>query len=51
MVEMRATATFSILYLIAPDYLMVIALRLNNDNLVEARAIWIEFGWHPPSNQ
>ena len=29
----------------------VIALRLNNDNLVEARAIWIEFGWHPPSEQ
>ncbi|MGG6269703.1 HNH endonuclease [Leptolyngbya sp. AN03gr2] len=27
-----------------------IALRLNNDNVVEARAIWIEFGWHPPSD-
>lgn len=27
----------------------VIALRLNNENVVEARAIWIEFGWHPPS--
>lgn len=27
----------------------VIALRLNNDNLVEARALWIESGWHPPS--
>lgn len=26
----------------------VIALRLNNENVVEARAIWIEFGWHPP---
>ncbi len=29
----------------------IIALRLNNNNLVEARAIWIEFGWHPPSEQ
>ena len=27
----------------------VIALRLNNENIVQARAIWIEFGWHPPS--
>jgi hypothetical protein len=26
----------------------VISLRLNNENLVEARAIWIEVGWHPP---
>ncbi|WP_152592128.1 HNH endonuclease [Nostoc sphaeroides] len=26
----------------------VISLRLNNDNLVEARTIWIEIGWHPP---
>lgn len=28
----------------------VIALRLNNDNLVEARSLWIEFGWHPPGD-
>ncbi len=27
----------------------VISLRLNNENIVEARAIWIEFGWHPPT--
>ena len=26
----------------------VIALRLNNDNIVGARAIWMETGWHPP---
>ncbi len=26
----------------------VIALRLNNDNLVEARNIWISVNWHPP---
>jgi hypothetical protein len=26
----------------------VVALRLNNDNLVAARLIWIEFAWHPP---
>ena len=26
----------------------VIALRLNNEQAVEARMIWIEFGWHPP---
>lgn len=25
----------------------VIALRLNNENQVEARSIWIDFGWHP----
>ncbi len=29
----------------------VIALRLNNDNQVEARSIWIEFGWHPPADE
>ncbi len=29
----------------------VIALRLNNDQLVEARSLWIGFRWHPPSNQ
>ena len=29
----------------------VIALRLNNDQLAEARAIWIEFRWHPPSDR
>jgi hypothetical protein len=28
----------------------VIALRLNNENIVEARAIWIEGGWHPPTD-
>ena len=28
-----------------------IALRLNNDQLVEARAIWIGFRWHPPSDR
>jgi hypothetical protein len=27
----------------------VLALRLNNDNLVEARSLWMEVGWHPPS--
>ncbi|WP_293074291.1 hypothetical protein [Moorena sp. SIO4A5] len=27
----------------------VIALPLNNENLIEARAIWIEVGWHPPN--
>jgi HNH endonuclease len=27
----------------------VIALRLNNDNLVAARSAWISVGWHPPS--
>ena len=26
----------------------VIALRLNNDYLTEARALWIESNWHPP---
>jgi hypothetical protein len=29
----------------------VIALRLNNDDVVEARSLWIEFGWHPPVNE
>lgn len=27
----------------------VIALRLNNDYVVEARALWIESNWHPPT--
>ena len=27
----------------------VVALRLNNDDVVMARSIWIEFAWHPPS--
>ncbi len=28
----------------------VIALRLNNDNIVAARSIWLEFSWHPPGD-
>jgi hypothetical protein len=28
----------------------VIALRLNNESLVTARSIWIEFAWHPPTD-
>jgi hypothetical protein len=28
----------------------VIALRLNNEYVVEARLIWIEREWHPPGN-
>ncbi len=27
----------------------VVALQLNNDNLVMARSFWIAAGWHPPS--
>jgi len=27
----------------------VIALRLNNDYVVEARTLWIESNWHPPT--
>jgi hypothetical protein len=27
----------------------VSALRLNNDNIVAARSLWIEVGWHPPN--
>ena len=26
----------------------VVALQLNNDNLVVARSFWISAGWHPP---
>lgn len=26
----------------------VMALRLNNETIIEARVIWIEAGWHPP---
>ena len=29
----------------------VIALRLNNENMVEARSMWVEFGWHPPVDE
>ena len=28
----------------------VIALRLNHENIVEARTFWIEVGWHPPTD-
>jgi hypothetical protein len=28
----------------------VAALRLNRDELVEARGFWIEAGWHPPAD-
>jgi hypothetical protein len=27
----------------------VIALRLNNEYITEARALWIESNWHPPT--
>lgn len=26
----------------------VIALRLNNEHIVESRALWLLYGWHPP---
>lgn len=26
----------------------VLALRLNNEDIVQARAIWISLNWHPP---
>lgn len=29
----------------------VTGLRLNNDQLVEARSLWIEFRWHPPTER
>lgn len=29
----------------------VIALRLNNENVVEPRSLWIEFSWHPPVDE
>lgn len=29
----------------------VIALRLNNENMIEARLLWVEFGWHPPVDE
>ncbi|WP_267901098.1 hypothetical protein [Dulcicalothrix desertica] len=28
----------------------VIALRLNNETITEARALWIKSNWHPPAN-
>ncbi|MTJ06750.1 HNH endonuclease signature motif containing protein [Anabaena sp. UHCC 0204] len=28
----------------------VLALRLNNEDVVQARAIWISLSWHPPDN-
>jgi hypothetical protein len=28
----------------------VVALRLNREELVEARRFWIEVGWHPPAD-
>jgi hypothetical protein len=29
----------------------VIALRLNNELLVEARVLWITWEWHPPRDE
>jgi hypothetical protein len=29
----------------------VAALQLNRDELVEARDLWIEAGWHPPGDE
>jgi hypothetical protein len=26
----------------------VVVLRLNNDDIVAARAVWVKWGWHPP---
>jgi hypothetical protein len=28
----------------------VLALRLNNEDIVQARAIWISLNWHPPDD-
>jgi HNH endonuclease len=28
----------------------VMALRLNNDEIVAARSLWIDVGWHPPGS-
>ncbi len=26
----------------------VVALRLNNDEIIAARSLWVQAGWHPP---
>jgi hypothetical protein len=28
----------------------VVALRLNNDEIVGARSLWVQVGWHPPED-
>jgi hypothetical protein len=28
----------------------IVALRLNNEDIVGARALWTQAGWHPPSD-
>ena len=28
----------------------VLALRLNNEDVIQARAIWISLSWHPPND-
>lgn len=28
----------------------VVALRLNNDDIVAARMLWVENNWHPPTD-
>ncbi|MEA3341270.1 MAG: HNH endonuclease signature motif containing protein [Chloroflexota bacterium] len=28
----------------------VVALQLNNDEIVAARSLWVQAGWHPPAN-
>lgn len=35
----------------SPGRAIVIALWLNNENVVEARSLWIEFSWHPPADE
>ncbi|MEE8392307.1 MAG: hypothetical protein V3S14_16135 [Anaerolineae bacterium] len=27
----------------------VVALRLNNDEIVATRLLWVQVGWHPPA--
>lgn len=29
----------------------VVALRLNNDNIIAARVLWIAAAWHPPGDE
>jgi len=29
----------------------VVALRLNNEHIVESRLLWVMYGWHPPQRE
>jgi hypothetical protein len=46
----KAIAKNNFIRITATGRATVLSLRLNNENIVQARAIWIGLNWHPPEN-